>query len=185
MLDQRRWRWCRRCINVIQTFCVRWDELKLYRFYISAHLNYIENKPLLIGARYWQILIFPGGGISNFKEMKCFFPAHLQRFNIVGSLRDRACSISNRQGSDFEFCVWRAVPSHSSHHPQEVILVQFSLYVHKDGLKPHSFYFIFLIFPICFEMDLDLCRIIDFLMWINYYLSHCGCCTKRWQTQYL
>ena len=33
--------------------------------------------------------------------------------------------------------------SHSSHHPQEVLLAQFSLYVHKDGLKPDSFHFIF------------------------------------------
>ena len=37
--------------------------------------------------------------------------------------------------------VWRAVSSHSSHHPQEVLLAQFSLYVHKCGLKPHSFHF--------------------------------------------
>ena len=27
----------------------------------------------------------------------------------------------------------------SSHHPHEVFLAQFSLYVHKDGIKPHSF----------------------------------------------
>ena len=38
----------------------------------------------------------------------------------------------------FEFCVWRAV---SSHHPQQSLLDQFNLYVHKGGLKPHSFYF--------------------------------------------
>ena len=31
--------------------------------------------------------------------------------------------------------------SHSSHHPQEVLLAQFSLYVHKGGLKPDSFHF--------------------------------------------
>ena len=29
--------------------------------------------------------------------------------------------------------------SHSSHHPQEVLVAQFSLYVHEGGLKPHSF----------------------------------------------
>ena len=51
--------------------------------------------------------------------------------------REVACSTSDRQGSDFEFCVWRAVSSHSSHHPQEVFLAQFSLHVHKVGLKPH------------------------------------------------
>ena len=62
---------------------------------------------------------------------------------IVGSLRDRevACSASDRQGSNFESCVWRTVSSQSSHHPQEVLLAQFSLYVHKGGLKPDSFHF--------------------------------------------
>ena len=62
----------------------------------------------------------------------------------MGSLRDRevACSASYRQGSNFESCVWRTVSSHSSHHPQEVLLAQFSLYVHKGGLKPDSFNFI-------------------------------------------
>ena len=61
----------------------------------------------------------------------------------VGSLRDRevACSTSDRQGSNFESCVWRTVSSHSSHHPQEVFLAQFSLYVHKGGVKPDSFHF--------------------------------------------
>ena len=60
----------------------------------------------------------------------------------MGSLRDRevACSASDRQGSNFESCVWRTVSSHSSHHP--VLLAQFSLYVHKCGLKPESFHFL-------------------------------------------
>ena len=65
-----------------------------------------------------------------------------QKVSIVGSLRDRevACSASDRQGSNFESCVWRTVSSQSSHHPQEVLLAQFSLYVHKGGLKPDSFH---------------------------------------------
>ena len=65
--------------------------------------------------------------------------------SIVRSLRDRevACSASDRQGSNFESCVWRTVSSQSSHHPQEVLLAQFSLYVHKGGLKPDSFHFHF------------------------------------------
>ena len=64
------------------------------------------------------------------------------KVSIVGSLRDRevACSASDRQGSNFESCVWRTVSSQSSHHPQEALLAQFSLYVHKGGLKPDSFY---------------------------------------------
>ena len=59
-------------------------------------------------------------GLGGFKETKMFLPH--PRVN-------------------FESCVWRAVSSHSSHHPQEVLLAQFSLYVHKGGLKPDSFHF--------------------------------------------
>ena len=74
-----------------------------------------------------------------------FLPHPCVKVSIVGSLRDRevACSASDRQGSNFESCVWRTVSSQSSHHPQEVLLAQFSLYVHKGGLKPDSFHFIF------------------------------------------
>ena len=74
---------------------------------------------------------------------------NFQIVSIVGSLRDRevTCSASDRQGSNFESCVWRAVSSQSSHHPQEVLLAQFSLYVHKGGLKPDSFHFISFQFP--------------------------------------
>ena len=64
------------------------------------------------------------------------------KVSIVGSLRDRevACSASDRQGSNFESCVWRTVSSQSSHHPQGVLLAKFSLYVHKGSLKPDSFH---------------------------------------------
>ena len=73
-----------------------------------------------------------------------FLPHPRVKVNNVESLRDRevACSASDRQGSSFESCVWRTVSYHSSHHPQEVLLAQFSLYVHKGGLKPDSFHFI-------------------------------------------
>ena len=72
-----------------------------------------------------------------------FLPHPRVKVSIVGSLRNRevACSASDRQGSNFESCVWRTVSSQSSHHPQEVLLAQFSLYVHKGGLKPDSFHF--------------------------------------------
>ena len=84
-------------------------------------------------------------GVGGLKETKMFLPHRRVKVSIVGSLRDRevACSASDRQGSNFESCVWRTVSSQSSHHPQEVLLAQFSLYVHKGGLKPDSFYFIF------------------------------------------
>ena len=83
-------------------------------------------------------------GLGGLKETKMFLPHPRVKVSIVGSLRDRevACSASDRQGSDFESCVWRTVSSQSSHHPQEVLLAQFSLYVHKGGLKPDSFHFI-------------------------------------------
>ena len=83
-------------------------------------------------------------GLGGLKETKLFLPHPRVKVSIVGSLRDRevACSASDRQGSNFEYCVWRTVSSQSSHHPQEVLLAQFSLYVHKGGLKPDSFHFI-------------------------------------------
>ena len=81
-------------------------------------------------------------GLGGLKETKMFLPHPREKVSIVGSLRDRevACSASDRQGSNFESCVWRTVSSQSSHHPQEVLLAQFSLYVHKGGLKPDSFH---------------------------------------------
>ena len=83
-------------------------------------------------------------GLGGLKETKLFLPHPRVKVSIVGSLRDRevACSPSDRQGSNFESCAWRTVSSQSSHHPQEVLLAQFSLYVHKSGLKPDSFHFI-------------------------------------------
>ena len=83
-------------------------------------------------------------GLGGLKETKRFLPHPRVKVNIVGILRDRevACSASDCQGTNFEFCVWRTVSSQSSHHPQEVLLVQFSLYVHKGGLKPDSFHYL-------------------------------------------
>ena len=82
-------------------------------------------------------------GLGGLKETKMFLPHPRVKVSIAGSLRDRevACSASDRQGSNFESCVWRTVSSQLSQHPQEVLLAQFSLYVHKGGLKPDSFHF--------------------------------------------
>ena len=82
--------------------------------------------------------------LGGLKETKMFLPHPRVKVSIVGSLRDRevACSASDRQRSNFESCVWRTVSSQSSHHPQEVLLAHFSLYVHKGGHKPDSFHFI-------------------------------------------
>ena len=71
----------------------------------------------------------------------------------VISLRVRYCGESPRPsgsvlglrtpGLEFlcripDFCVWRAASFYSSHHPQEVSLAQFNLYVLKGGIKSHS-----------------------------------------------
>ena len=79
--------------------------------------------------------------VRRFARNKMFLPHPRVKRSIVGSLCDRevACSASDRQR--FEFCVWRTVSSHSSHHPQEVLLAQFSLFVRKGDLKPDSFHF--------------------------------------------
>ena len=85
-------------------------------------------------------------GLGSLKETIMFLHHPLLKLSIVGSLRDQevACSASDLQGFNFESCVWRAVSSHSSHHPQEVLLAQFSLYVHTIGPRPDSFNFILL-----------------------------------------
>ena len=107
-------------------------------------------------------------GLGGLKETKLFLPHPRVKVSIVGSLRDRevACSASDRQGSNFESCVWRTVSSQSSHHPQEVLLAQFSLYVHKGGLKPDSFH---LLWPLTKKSSLARSRkkfVLDpFLIW--------------------
>ena len=94
-------------------------------------------------------------GLGGLKETKMFLPHPRVKVSIVGSLRDRevACSASDRQGSNFESCVWRTVSSQSSHHPQEVLLAQFSIYVHKGGLKPDSFHFVMTVLLAQFRLD--------------------------------
>ena len=110
-------------------------------------------------------------GLGGLKETKMFLPHPRVKVSIVGSPRDRevACSASDRQGSNFESCVWRTVSSQSSHHPQEVLLAQFSLYVHKGGLKPDSFHvtltehFLKNLYHVCF---------MRFLIFLIYLYNH-------------
>ena len=86
------------------------------------------------------------GSLSRrFERNKIMFLPHPRvKVSIVGNLRDQvvSCSASDLQGSNFESCVWGTVSSQLSHHPQKVLLAQFSLYVHKGGLKSDSFHFI-------------------------------------------
>ena len=109
-------------------------------------------------------------GLGGLEKNKMFLPHPRVKVSIVGSLRDRevACSASDRHGSNFESCVWRTVSSHSSHHPQEILLAQFSLYVHKGGLKPDSFHFISILrmswsdkennVVVCFNLSASACH---------------------------
>ena len=112
-------------------------------------------------------------GFGGLKETKMFLPHPRVKVSIVGSLRDRevACSAADRQVSNFESSVWRTVSSQSSHHPQEVLLAQFSLYVHKGGLKPDSFHLIshlksmqLLAFDFALQNISDVCRLYSGLL---------------------
>ena len=83
-----------------------------------------------------------GSPSRRFERNKNVFSHPRVKVSIVGSLRDRevACSASDRQGSNIESCVWRAVSSQSSHHTQEFILAQFTLYVPKARFISFDFY---------------------------------------------
>ena len=157
----------RRCANIVQM---------LYKCFMFAGLFSISSQ--LRAPSDYRFLLLEGGGPGVVISTAAFharvrgFVSRSRRFernknvsslplSIVGSLRDRevACSASDRQGSNFESCVWRALSSHSSHHPQEVLMTQFSLYVHKSGLYKARFISfsspritnknIFFILPIC------------------------------------
>ena len=110
-----------------------------FHFFFSLLLSFplLSSLALFVLSFLFFSLLFFSFLFFSFLVLSCLV-------SIVGSLRDRevACSTSDRQGSDFESCVWRTVSSQSSHHPQEVILAQFSLYMHKGGLKPDSFHFV-------------------------------------------
>ena len=65
---------------------------------------------------------------SKFQRNNMFLPYSLVNIQCCGSLRHRkvASSASNRQASNFESCVWRAVSSNSSYHTSTA---QFNLYI--------------------------------------------------------
>ena len=63
-------------------------------------------------------------------------PGAVAKAVCLESWRSQVRNPLRPQGSNFKLCVWRAVSSHSSHHPHEIILAQFSLHVHKCGLNP-------------------------------------------------
>ena len=129
--------------NILGAERLVYSDLRIYQIFFLHDL--VGGGPRVVvstaafHARVWGSV----PGLGGLKETKMFLPHPRVKVSIVGSLRDQdvACSASDRQGSNFESCVWRTVSSRSSHHPQEVLLAQFSLYVHKGGLKPDSFHF--------------------------------------------
>ena len=53
--------------------------------------------------------------------------------------RSRSPAALDCRRSKFAYCVWIVVLSDSPHHLQESLLTRFRMYVHRNGLKPHSF----------------------------------------------
>ena len=76
-------------------------------------MQWLKMHAWKVGGRWFET----PSGIQVSKVQNVF---SLPTRNIVGSLRDRdvACSASDRQGWIFESCVWRAVSSYSTDHPQ-------------------------------------------------------------------
>ena len=117
--------------------------MRFYSCFIHVHVYLSCPRVVVSTAAFHARARGSVPGLGGLKETKMFLPHLCIKLSIVGNLRDRevACSASDRQGSNFESCVWRTVSSHSSHHHQVVLLAQFRLYVHKGGLKPDSFHF--------------------------------------------
>ena len=132
-------------LSIILTWLISWffsvwcacEWFSFYVCFVFLLVDFVGGDPRVVvstAAFHARVRgLFPG-----LKETKTILPHSLVKVSIVGNLRDRkgAFSASDLQGLNFEFCVWRrTVSSHLSHHPQEVLLAQFSLYVHKSGLK--------------------------------------------------
>ena len=82
----------------------------------------------------WQFPISKKQNVSS-----SFTPEDAVLWGFSLTKRTVACSASDSQDSNFESCLRRAVSSNSFHHPQEILLVQLTKYVHKSGPNPiHS-----------------------------------------------
>ena len=119
----------------VRTTCMPYFSRRTSGFFFTLHYSY---KAASLWSRRSRVR--PPLWHSSFKETKYTSPL-TREYSILCSLRDRevACSASNHQGSNFEFCLRRTVSSNLSYHPHKVHVDQFSLYVHTGGLKPHIF----------------------------------------------
>ena len=69
-------------------------------------------------------------------KKKNVYPPHTRKDSILWGASVTEGSVLGLR--PFESCILRAV---SSHYAKEVLVTQFNLYVHKDGIKPHLFHF--------------------------------------------
>ena len=108
-----------------------WNRLPYGVWSLSNYKDLLESRRLWVQSPHWH---------SSSKETKRFFPAHSWKFHIVGSLFDRevACSTS-RLEFRIMYLEGRVISFISPSSWGS--LTQFSLHVHKGGLKPHSFHF--------------------------------------------
>ena len=78
------------------------------------------------------------------KKQNCFFPSTCESQYCGEPPWPRGNVLDLRPpGLEFRIPCLRTVSSQTSHHPQEVLLAQFSPYGHKGGLKPGSFHFVY------------------------------------------
>ena len=103
-----------------------WQDLNTDFFEFDAGHGYDRSMPYMFGRGGPRVVVSNAAfharvrgsvpGLGSLKETKIFLPHPRVKVSIVGSLRDRevACSASDRQGSNFESCVWRTVSSQSS-----------------------------------------------------------------------
>ena len=115
-----------------------------------------QSKPLsalLNAGVLWNSEIAGSNPALAFKSQRKnkFFSCSLAKIQYCGEPPRPRGSVLNLRPPGLEFrviCVWRAVSSHSPHHPQEVLLARCSLHVYKGGLKSHSFHFILYLFQL-------------------------------------
>ena len=82
-------------------------------------------------------------GLKWLKKPNMYSPftrKHIQMMTYCGESRDREITTSDHQGA-----VSGASVSPDSYQPDLKVLIQFSQYVQKGGLKPHPFLFLFII----------------------------------------
>ena len=87
-------------------------------FQLITFISVISRGALVLWLKLpaWKVR---DGGVDGIEFSK--------KTTVFSALPEVTCSTSASQGSNFEFCVWRAQSSHSSHHPQKVLLAQFSI----------------------------------------------------------